>query len=74
MHLGDIENLGEANLICVVCPWHKWRLELKSGKLKLPPGRNKQNEIYPTEILEDGTIKIGFAEFSKECFRGFEDF
>jgi len=74
LHLGDIENLGEANIICVVCPWHKWRIELGSGKLKIPPGRNKRNEIYPTKVLPDGSIQIGFSEISSFYFDYPEEF
>ena len=68
LHLGDIENVGEANIMCVVCPWHKWRIDITTGKIKIPPGREKQNEIYPTQVLQDGTIKVGFEEFDHDYF------
>ncbi|XP_057289373.1 Rieske domain-containing protein-like [Hydractinia symbiolongicarpus] len=73
LHLGDIEVLGEASILCVVCPWHKWRLELTSGRLKMPSGRGIHNNVYPTRVSPDGRIMIGFSEISPELFSGDDD-
>ncbi|XP_012554213.1 uncharacterized protein LOC100197559 isoform X1 [Hydra vulgaris] len=69
LHVGDIETLGEAHILCVICPWHKWRIELKTGKVKLPRGRDKRNEVYPTRVLKDGSIQVGFSAISDKFFK-----
>ena len=68
LHLGTVETIGEAQLLCVTCPWHKWRIELTTGKLRVPAGRGICNQVYPTQISEDGVIKVGFNEIAKEYF------
>ena len=73
LHLGDIETVGEANILCIVCPWHRWKIELKTGKLKVPL-RPKQVTIYPVKISDMGHIYIGFDEFSPSYFEAKEDF
>ncbi|KAI8805554.1 hypothetical protein BJ742DRAFT_775041 [Cladochytrium replicatum] len=30
LHLGDIEDSGDGDL-CIVCPWHSWSFDLRSG-------------------------------------------
>jgi len=73
LHLGDIETVGEANILCVVCPWHKWKVDITNGRLKVPAGRGKRNETYPVRVnLEDGSIAIGFAAFNDELLSGME--
>eukprot|EP00112_Aurelia_sp_Birch-Aquarium-sp1_P026253 Seg92.3 transcript_id=Seg92.3/GoldUCD/mRNA.D3Y31 product="Rieske domain-containing protein" protein_id=Seg92.3/GoldUCD/D3Y31 len=73
LHLGDIETVGEANILCVVCPWHRWKIELKTGKLKVPL-RPKQVTVYPVKISDMGDICIGFDEFSPSYFEAKDDF
>ena len=73
LHLGDIETVGEANILCIVCPWHRWKIELKTGKLKVPL-RPKQITIYPVKISDMGDIYIGFDEFSPSYFEAKDDF
>ena len=73
MHLGDIEAIGESNILCVVCPWHRWKIELETGRLKHPQ-RKKQINSYPVRVSEDGDLSIGFDEFSSIYFEGSEDF
>ena len=74
LHLGNLETIGEARLLCVACPWHKWKIELVTGKLRMPAGRGVCNQVYPTQILSDGTIKIGFDEIAQDYFSGEYDF
>ncbi|XP_065070570.1 uncharacterized protein LOC135695411 isoform X2 [Rhopilema esculentum] len=31
LHIGDIETISEANILCIVCPWHRWKIELNTG-------------------------------------------
>ncbi|XP_066913233.1 uncharacterized protein [Clytia hemisphaerica] len=73
LHMGDIENIGEASLLCVVCPWHRWKIDLTTGKVKMPSRRQPvRNQIYPTRIDEDGSIHIGFEEIDNQFFDGEE--
>ena len=73
LHLGDIETISGSNVLCIVCPWHKWKIELKSGKLKFPQ-RQRQVEIYPVQVTDEGDLLIGFNEFSPAYFDGFAEF
>ena len=72
--MGDIESIGEANILCVVCPWHRWKVALTTGKVKMP-SRNPplRNQIYPTRV-DDGVIYVGFGEIDKTFFDGDVDF
>lgn len=73
--MGDIESLGEAKILCVVCPWHKWRLDLTTGKVKVPHRDGiVRNTVYPTKVTSDGTILIGFSEIDTSYFNGDVDF
>lgn len=73
--MGDIETLGEAKILCVVCPWHKWRLDLTTGKVKFPQREGKiRNSVYPTKVANDGTISVGFSEIDTSFFYGESDF
>ena len=73
LHLGDIEKISEGSILCVVCPWHKWKIELGTGKLKYPQ-RKKQVDIYPVRVDQNGDLYIGFDEFSPTYFEGTDDF
>lgn len=64
--MGDIEVLPET--ICVTCPWHKWKIDLSSGKVLLPLNRDVKAKIYPTQLGEDNSVYIGFDGFSAKCF------
>ena len=66
--------MGEAQLLVVACPWHKWRIELQSGKLRMPAGRGICNQVYPTQIMNDGTLRIGFDEIAPDYFSTDYDF
>lgn len=73
--MGDIESIGEASLLCVVCPWHKWRLDLTTGKVKIPDRNGKdRNIVYPTRVDSNGTISIGFSEIDNIYFSGDAEF
>ena len=73
LHLGDIEVLPDRSL-CVRCPWHSWRFNLENGKVCHPKGRDVTAVVYPTKVREDGTILVGFEEFSPSYFNGNGDF
>ena len=60
--------------LCVRCPWHSWRWDLKTGKLKQPKGRDKQAVVYPVKVDPEGNISIGFDEFSPSYFSTENDF
>ena len=53
LHLGNLETVGEAQLLCVACPWHKWRIELSTGKLRMPSGRGVCNQVYPNRLTNE---------------------
>jgi len=73
--MGDIENLGEANLLCVVCPWHRWKIDLATGKVKMPARKPPlRNQVYPTRIDGDGSIYVGFSRIDDCLFNGDSDF
>ena len=69
LHVGDIEMLPDRSL-CVRCPWHSWRFDLKSGEVKHPEGHSKQAIVYPVEVREDDSLWIGFQSFSDKYFSG----
>ena len=73
LHLGDIEKIEASNTFCVICPWHRWKIDLESGHLKFPQ-RQKQTGVYPVRVADNGDLSIGFDEFSPTYFEGSEDF
>ncbi|XP_077994213.1 3-phenylpropionate/cinnamic acid dioxygenase ferredoxin subunit-like [Glandiceps talaboti] len=72
LHMGDIEDLPDKSL-CIKCPWHSWRFNLDTGKVRHPKGRDVTAMVYPTKVDDDGSIYIGFQEFSPHFFQN-EDF
>ena len=73
LHMGDIEELGSDKSPGVVCPWHKWCFELKTGKLVRPVGENQSVETYPVAVGADGVVSVGFKCFDPSTFTS-EDF
>jgi len=73
LHLGDIEKVDTNNTFCVICPWHKWKIDLENGDLIFPQ-RRKQTGVYPVRVTDNGDLLIGFDEFSPTYFQGSEDF
>eukprot|EP00794_Sanderia_malayensis_P018086 gene18086-19893_t len=73
LHLGDIESIGLGGILCIVCPWHKWKIELTTGKLKVPD-RQRDTLVYPVKISDDGCLSIGFKEFAPDYFSCNEEF
>lgn len=69
--MGDIEVLPDRSL-CVKCPWHNWKMELKSGKVKLPKGSRSPTTVYPVSVKENGTIYVGFDAIDAQYFTGAE--
>lgn len=72
LHLGDIETLPDMS-VCVRCPWHSWRFELKTGQVRQPKGRQLSATIYPVQVKQDGTLLVGFSELNSKYFTD-EDF
>ncbi|KAK7475251.1 hypothetical protein BaRGS_00033482 [Batillaria attramentaria] len=67
LHMGDIEELpGEGP--CVKCPWHNWRFQLSTGKVKIPRGRQESSLVFPVKVKADGSIYVGFDKFSNMFF------
>ncbi|XP_060604139.1 uncharacterized protein LOC132756995 [Ruditapes philippinarum] len=59
LHLGDIEELADE--LVVRCPWHGWKIDLETGKVKFPKGHDLQSTLaYPVKVTEDGKLYIGF--------------
>ena len=71
LHLGDIESLPDRSL-CVRCPWHSWRFDLNTGRVRKPSHRSLCAIVYPTRVLADGTILVGFDEFDHKYFSDLE--
>lgn len=67
LHLGDIEDMPDKSL-CVRCPWHSWRFNLLTGMVCQPKGKNLQAVVYPVRVRPDGTILVGFHQFSPSYF------
>lgn len=75
IHLGDIEELGQAALPCIVCPWHSWKFSLQTGYVKDPAhGKGITVGIYPVRVTEKGELLVGFRSFSNDYFNGAMDF
>ena len=50
-------DLGKLEEHFLICPWHGCRYDLKTGQAENHP--EKQLEVYPVEIEEDGLLKVG---------------
>ncbi|VDI63724.1 Hypothetical predicted protein [Mytilus galloprovincialis] len=73
LHLGDIEEMPD-NTLCIRCPWHSWRFDLLTGKVRMPKGQNRAAKVYPVTVGENGKLSIGFDEFNARYFSGDIDF
>lgn len=70
LHLGDIEELGEAQLPCIVCPWHSWKYSLQTGQLKVPHKKNITLGTHPVKVNETGEVYVGIKALSPDYFNG----
>lgn len=70
LHLGDIEELGEAQLPCIVCPWHSWKYSLQTGQLKVPHKNNITLGTHPVKVNETGEVYVGIKALSPDYFNG----
>ncbi|KAK3102939.1 hypothetical protein FSP39_015110 [Pinctada imbricata] len=68
LHLGDIEEMPDRSL-CVKCPWHSWKFDLYTGRLKSPKGREVTAVTYPVIVKDDGSLHIGFDQFDPKYFK-----
>ncbi|XP_031566428.1 Rieske domain-containing protein-like [Actinia tenebrosa] len=74
LHLGDIEELGEAKLPCIVCPWHSWKYSLSTGEIKSPLYQNVKVTVYPVIVKDNGSLHVGFERISPDYFNCIMDF
>ena len=74
LHLGDIEELGEAKIPCIVCPWHSWKYSLSTGEIKSPINQNVKVTLYPVVVKDDGSLHVGFESMSPDYFNCMLDF
>ncbi|KAL4224486.1 hypothetical protein ACF0H5_015187 [Mactra antiquata] len=66
LHLGEIEELADS--LCVKCPWHGWKIDLKDGKVKFPHGHDVTTVVFPVKVTENGQIYIGFDRLAEKYF------
>ena len=74
LHLGDIEELGQAALPCIVCPWHSWNYCLQTGRLKSPHKKDISVTTYPVRVTAKGEIYLGFKSLSTDYFNAGMEF
>lgn len=74
LHLGDIEELGQARLPCIVCPWHSWKYCLQTGRLKFPHKKNITVGTYPVQVTAKGELYLGFKSLSTDYFNAGMEF
>ena len=74
LHLGDIEELGQAALPCIVCPWHSWKYCLQTGRLKSPHKKDIAVTTYPVRVTAKGEIYLGFKSLSTDYFNAGMEF
>ena len=67
LSMGDIEELPGSG-ICVRCPWHHWKVQLKSGQVAERHDISKCAITYPVKVTDDGDIYIGFHHISPSFF------
>lgn len=70
LHLGDIEVVPDTNTVCVICPWHKFKIDLANGNVLFPKSRKDDTkaQVFQTRLDDDDSIWIGFDKFSAEYF------
>ncbi|XP_032236727.1 Rieske domain-containing protein [Nematostella vectensis] len=74
LHLGDIEELGEARRLCIVCPWHKWKFNIITGETESPVNSNLKVSLYPVEVKTSGCLFVAFEAISQDFFNCTEEF
>lgn len=72
LELGDIEDLAVGEP-CVVCPFHKYRFRILTGRNSIPGQPQFNVETYPVKVKNNGKLFIGFAKLPDHVF-GDEDF
>eukprot|EP00117_Sycon_ciliatum_P028571 scpid80031/ scgid5789/ Rieske domain-containing protein len=65
--VGDIEDLAVGDP-CIVCPFHKYRFRIRTGKNSFPGQPEFDMETYPVRVKGGGRLFIGFAQLSQKCF------
>ena len=68
--LGDIEDIG--GQLCVTCPWHGFRFDVRTG-VSVAPRKRYTMATHPTRLAADGTIYVGFREIADQLFES-DDF
>lgn len=73
LHFGDIEELADNDSLCVKCPWHNWRFDLKNGKVVGGLHQNLRAVVYPIKLNQKDNIYVGFnsiapSYFANPCF------
>ena len=76
LHLGEIEEIGQAVLPCVVYLWHGWKYRycLQTGRLKETHKRNITLNTYSVRVNYKGELFVGFESLSPDYFNWSIDF
>ena len=59
-HVGNPIDDGQVRRGCVVCPWHGWRYDLRTGEHLTLFGRRPGLRTFPARVT-DGDVQVGFA-------------
>lgn len=68
LYFGDIEEIGQAALPCVVYLWRGWKYYLQTGLLKETHKRNITLGTYPVRVHYKGELLVGFESLSPDYF------
>lgn len=65
---GEIEEVPGPGL-CIRCPWHGWKFDLRRGRCISPNRPDVVAKIFPVKVECPGhKISVGFTEIAPETF------
>ena len=68
-HMGYPMSKGSVRDGVLICHWHHWEFDLKTGGCFETSGSGNDLKSFPMEVREDGYIYVGLAPDEKEAAR-----
>lgn len=68
-HMGYPMSEGSVRDGVLICHWHHWEFDLKTGGCFITSGGGNDLKSFPVEVRDDGCLYVGLAPGEKEAAR-----
>ena len=68
-HMGYPMSKGSVRDGVLICHWHHWEFDLKTGGCFITSGAGNDLKSFPVEVRDDGFLYVGLAPGEKEAAR-----